>query len=89
MSCCEFVVTFKLDLEYITKIFQLQLCFLISESQTFTLVYLQKEYMHSTGRKIGNPKAETQKSALKCGVPSTGSPLKFHGLLIFFIQCSL
>lgn len=23
MSCCEFAVTFKLDLEYVTKIFQM------------------------------------------------------------------
>lgn len=29
---------------------------------------------------------KTQKSASKWGVPSTGSPLKFHGLLI---SCSL
>lgn len=79
-------MNFKLDLQYITKYFNCKCVFLFSGSQTLPLVHFQKEYMHSVDGKIGIPKAETQKSALKYGVPSTGSPLKFHGLFLFCVH---
>lgn len=60
-------VNFKLDLQYITKYFNCKCVFLFSGSQTLPLVHFQKEYMHSVDGKIGIPKAETQKSALKYG----------------------